>query len=245
MKKKLFKYLIITLSAISVLSFTACGKKPTNTNTSNTETSASVQEETDPFAVEFDIQAERESNASEGRGSNTDTNGAGTNNEVVQETEDTRTAAEIEESMAQEEYESMVSEDEAYYEEYLNSDEENEIRLIYKKTENNIMYFTEDVPEDAGYEARTYTIDKSIVTGTIDELNPNDVANISFNGAINREQELVKVYGIKNQTRIDEEEERADAEEEAAEEAELAKREAAGEEFDPIDIEEIPEEDRP
>ena len=206
---------IFLLSLISLLPISAC------TPPTPPEAPETVIETTNPddkYKVSVDVSQidKNDKNESSGNLENGKNGGDLVNAEETKG--DDRPAWEIEESMAEEMQESMEAEREESYQEYLESDEQSEIYLIYKNDDGTYLNFTEDVAEGAEYEPRNYKIAKSSIQGDTAQMKEGDVARIEFNGAINEDNELVKVYGIYNYTEeLVKEMEEADAEAEAEE----------------------------
>ena len=210
MKKSIY-FIISTLTLLTLS--TAC----TNNTPSAQESTAPVETDYDDnFKVQVDTSKLGISDSSDNN-SDTDTNAqdSTSDQDTTLETEDNRSIAEIEESVAESQREEIELEESKEYEAYLNSDEEYEIYLTFDKEDADYMYFSFDGDAE---NQEVYKVKKSNILGTVeDSLSHGEVALVLYNGAVIDDNELVKVYSIKNQTKIEQAEEESLFAEEAKE----------------------------
>ena len=205
---------IFLLSLISLLPLSAC-TPPTPPEAPETAIETTNPDD-DKYKVSVDVSQidKNDKNESSGNLENGKNGGDLVNAEETKG--DDRPAWEIEESMAESQRAEAEEEESKAYEEYINSDMEEEMYIFFDHEADGFLYFIDIPPEDAeGMSATEYKIDKAGIKGETASLAKGDIARISYNGAI-VDNELVKVYAVYNQTKEDEE---AEAEEETEEEA--------------------------
>jgi len=211
-KLKPFNYIFLSTLTLLTLS-TACTNQTPPTSTPQ-ETQSSTEYD-DNFKVQVDTSKLGISDSSDNN-SDTDSNAKDSTSEqdTTLETEDNRSIAEIEESVAESQREEVELEESKEYEAYLTSNEEYEIYLNYDKEDDTYMYFSLD---GDGENQEVYKVKKANISGTVEPLAANEQALILYNGAVIDDNEFVKVFSIKNQTKLEQLEEESLFAEEAKE----------------------------
>lgn len=204
--KKRFLMLCLATGIVATVSLSGCGKKEDEGGTQV------VQSTEDQFAINQDVQVMGNSGNSSG-GSNTGSGNAGgedtynDNSNDMTMANDNRTEWEVQESENAYLDESVAVEESEEYESYINSEEREEVVMVYDRTENGVLVFknsesVDDVTGETISSTEEYRVNSADVTEGVEELSQGDLATIVTNMALDYDTNtFIKVWEVKNLTK--------------------------------------------